>query len=66
MIPEQFRIILYLNPVAGIFTSIQRIFVFGQWPVTDMFVAATAWALGIFFAGVLFFKSQARDLVERV
>jgi ABC-type polysaccharide/polyol phosphate export permease len=66
MIPEAYRWILFLNPVAFIITVIHRILVEGGWPTPVEFAVSFGWsALALFLALLIQYRVKT-EILERI
>jgi lipopolysaccharide transport system permease protein len=54
-VPEQFRPLYFLNPMAGLLTSYRDVLLFRQAP-GPYFLVATVISVAVFFAGYWFFR----------
>ncbi len=66
MIPEKFKFVLLLNPVALIFDEIHQSFVFKQGPNLHHLLYASLWTSAIAIVTFYFFKKYNRTIVENV
>lgn len=66
MIPPQFRIILYLNPVADIFLGLHDVLAKGIWPDPTSVMRASAWVCILVGVAALVHRKVAINLVERI
>ena len=56
MVPERFRALYMLNPMAGLIDSYRRIILQAQWPDSTNLLVAAVISVGIFFLAYLYFK----------
>lgn len=66
MVPENFKWLLYANPVALIFTELRHILVHGEWPDPARLASVAAWTLGVLTVGLLVQKNFSESLVEQL
>jgi ABC-type polysaccharide/polyol phosphate export permease len=66
MVPEQYRFILYLNPVASIFVGIHQILVEGIWPDAAYLTTTAFWVAATIGASLYVQKYLCRDVIERI
>lgn len=65
MIPEKYRALLYVNPMAGLIVSWRTLFMEGTVP-PDMLLSAAGWAAALWLAGSLVFRSAEGRFAEVV
>lgn len=56
LVPEQFRILYFLNPMAGIIDGYRRVLLMGEPPQSQALALGSVVTLVLLIAGVLFFK----------
>ena len=66
MIPERFKFVLLLNPVAMIFDEIHQTFVFKNAPNLHNLSTGIIWTAGIAIVTFYFFKKYNKTIVESV
>ena len=66
MIPERFRWVFWLNPIAPVLSAIRRILVQGEWPEALPFGASVGYAVLIIFVCAMIQKRFASGLVEQL
>ncbi len=66
MIPPRFQWILFLNPVAKIFTAIHGLFVDGRWPSEGEWVMPGVWAVLLMGVAIVAHKRYAGGLIENL
>jgi ABC-type polysaccharide/polyol phosphate export permease len=66
MIPERFRWVLWVNPVAPILTGIREILVAGSWPGAEGLLASVAWASAVTLACAYLQMRLAHGVVEQL
>ncbi|MCC7176499.1 MAG: ABC transporter permease [Bryobacterales bacterium] len=64
-VPERFRGLYFLNPMAGIIESYRRVLLYGQAPGRELLVAAGL-SLGALVAGYIFFRWSERLFADIV
>lgn len=64
MIPENYRWLVFANPVGCIFKGIQNAMVRGLWPSTADFVTATGWTCAALLLATLTTKKLSKKMVE--
>ena len=65
-VPEKYQWVLDLNPIGKLFVAWSDALTLGIAPPPGSFVVGTAWALGTFVVGSLFFLSRERDFAVRL
>jgi teichoic acid transport system permease protein len=65
-VPERYRVILAINPLAPILTALSEVVNQGHAPAADDMLLGLAWALAVFIAGALFFVSREREFAVRL
>jgi teichoic acid transport system permease protein len=65
-VPDRYRVILAVNPLAPILTALSDVVNQGRAPAADDMLLGLAWALTIFVAGALFFVSREREFAVRL
>ncbi len=66
MIPDGYRLILFMNPFAYFFDSIHEIFIFGSLPSLQALLAMTLWTSSIWIGSIVFYKTIRNGLVENL
>ena len=66
MIPEKYKFILYLNPVAFIFNAIHLSFAFNQSIPADQLLYAVLWTLAIFVLAYVLFRKFNHKIIELI
>lgn len=66
MLPDQFRFVTYVNPVAMIFQQIHEVFVFQKDPDITSLGIAMLWTLGIASITYFVFKKYNQTIVENI
>ncbi len=64
--PKAYQWILYLNPIAFIFSGFQSVLVKGIPPQFLHFLIAVGWANGLLVLGILLHKYYTKNLVEKL
>ena len=64
--PERLRWVQLVNPLGGLFTSIQQVLIDGTNPALTGMLSALGWAVGILVTGVLLFMRRERDFAIRI
>jgi ABC-type polysaccharide/polyol phosphate export permease len=59
-------VFLWLNPMAPVIRALSSTVDQQELPDPIVFFAGLAWAVGLFFLGVLFFISRERELAVRL
>jgi ABC-type polysaccharide/polyol phosphate export permease len=65
-VPKRYEWVLAVNPLAPLLTAWSDVLIAGQAPDRGDVLLATAWAVGIFTAGALFFISREREFAVRL
>lgn len=65
-VPDRFKLVLMLNPLYPLLTSLGDAVNFGQAPDPALMLAGLAWAVGAFVVGALFFISREREFAVRL
>ncbi len=65
-VPDRYEAILVVNPLAGLLTAWSDVLDRGVAPAAGTFLTGSAWALGLFLAGALFFISREREFAVRL
>lgn len=65
-VPRRFKPILAANPLYPLLGALSDVVNRGETPSAQYLAAGTAWALGVFFAGTLFFLSREREFAVRL
>ncbi|MGH2948482.1 MAG: ABC transporter permease [Solirubrobacteraceae bacterium] len=65
-VPDRYQAILVVNPLAGLLTAWSDVLDRGIAPGGGAFLTGTAWAVGLFLAGSLFFMSREREFAVRL
>jgi teichoic acid transport system permease protein len=65
-VPDRYEPILVLNPLAGLLTAWSDVVDNGVAPSAGAFAVGSAWAVGLFLAGSLFFISREREFAVRL
>ena len=66
MVPEKYRWLLDVNPLAPLFISIHKVLILGQLPEPKIQLLIVGW-VGIFYlVAALFFRSFGRGIVEKI
>lgn len=65
-VPDPYRPILVVNPVAGLLTAWSDVLDRGVAPDAGALVVGAAWAVGLLVAGALFFISREREFAVRL
>lgn len=66
MIPEKYHWILFLNPIAKIFTGIHGVLVNAEWPPIRDVQVVSVWCVVIFVLSSLFQRFFGQALVEKI
>jgi ABC-type polysaccharide/polyol phosphate export permease len=66
MIPEQFRFILFLNPVGLLFSGLNRVVTESEAPTPLHFTVTVAWTLFLVLASSYLHKTSSKNLVEQI
>jgi len=65
-VPERYKILLDVNPMAPLLTSWSNVIILGQAPHPREMLLGTAWAVGLVLVGGLFFMSREREFAVRL
>jgi teichoic acid transport system permease protein len=65
-VPERYKFLLEVNPVAPLLTAWSRVLIFGQAPPLHDLVLGVAWAVVLLLVGGLFFMSREREFAVRL
>lgn len=66
MVPPQYKIFIYANPIGSSIVAIHQILSNGTWPEGRMFVAAIGWALASMGVALGVFKVSSEDVAENL
>jgi ABC-type polysaccharide/polyol phosphate export permease len=66
MVPDAFRSLYFLNPLAGLLTLYHDVVYAGQWPSTLLFAGTAAQAALCYFVGYAVFNRYAAVFPEVV
>jgi teichoic acid transport system permease protein len=64
--PERYRFLLDVNPLGQLLSAWSDVLNRGETPPLHSWAVASAWALGLFVAGALFFISREREFAVRL
>ncbi len=64
--PERIRWLQHLNPLGGIFTSLQQVLIEGSNPSITYLASGLAWSIGLPLAAVTLFLRKERDFAVRI
>lgn len=64
--PERYRWLLLVNPIGGIFTSVQEVLIEGSNPSPSHILSGLGWSVGLVLAGVYLFLRRERDFAVRI
>jgi teichoic acid transport system permease protein len=64
--PERIRWLQHVNPLGGIFTSIQQVLIEGDHPRWTYLLSGTLWSFGLLVVGIAFFLRRERDFAVRI
>ena len=64
--PERVRWVQQVNPLGGIFTSIQQVLIDGTNPALTGMLSGLGWTIGLLVVGVLLFLRRERDFAVRI
>ena len=65
-VPDRYRFLLDLNPMAQILSAWDAVIHFGTAPTAHSLLVASAWAIGSVVVGGLFFMSREREFAVRL
>lgn len=65
-VPERYKFVLDINPIAQLISSWDSVIHFGQAPSVHALVVGTAWSVGLLLVGSLFFMSREREFAVRL
>jgi teichoic acid transport system permease protein len=65
-VPERYQVILDVNPIAPLLTTLSDVLNRGEAPSAQLLGTGLAWAAGIFVVGSLFFISREREFAVRL
>jgi lipopolysaccharide transport system permease protein len=66
MVPDNVRLLLYLNPFALVVLAYQKVMLLGELPGLDQTLGLVALSLGLFLLGSLFFAWAKRLTLDYV
>jgi ABC-2 type transport system permease protein len=66
MIPENFKWITYVNPLASTFINLHCILIDNEWPSLEMSLVSAAWLVFAFLVSFLLFKKVRYTVLENV
>jgi teichoic acid transport system permease protein len=64
--PEQYRFLLYVNPLGQLLAAWSDVINLGGTPSAEQLAVASAWAFGLLIAGFLYFVSREREFAVRL
>ena len=64
--PDQYRFLLYVNPLGQLLSAWSDVLNLGVAPSSTELLVASAWAFGLLIAGFLFFVSREREFAVRL
>jgi len=65
-VPERYKWVLDVNPIAPLLSAWSDVLQFGHAPAAGDLALGAAWAFGLFLAGALFFTSREREFAVRL
>ena len=65
-VPERYKWVLDVNPIAPLLSAWSDVLNFGHAPSGGDIALSAAWAFGLFIAGALFFTSREREFAVRL
>ena len=65
-VPQRYKWILDINPLAGLLTAWSDVIILGHAPEASALGLSVAWAFGIFLVGAAFFISREREFAVRL
>jgi teichoic acid transport system permease protein len=65
-VPDRYSFLLVLNPLASLLTAWNDVLDGAATPAAHDFVIGTAWAVGLFVIGAVFFISREREFAVRL
>lgn len=65
-VPERVQLLILLGPVSPFVVAYHQLFFYRQWPSGDVWLAATAYAIGAFVVGALVFLGSEDRVMEQV
>ena len=64
--PERHRWLILINPLGGLFTSVQMVLIEGRNPSPQYILSGAAWSFTMLFAGGYLFLRRERDFAIRI
>ena len=64
MVPENLRLILFLNPLTSIVQSSRQVLMFDQWPDWQMLGVVTLLSMAVFQLGYFWFMKTKRGFAD--
>ena len=65
-IPDNYRWLIFLNPIGALFVCWQQILFLGEIPGNSYLLAGVLWATGLFLLGFVMFLRKERDFAIRI
>jgi teichoic acid transport system permease protein len=65
-VPERYKVLLDVNPMAPVLTAWSHVIIQGRPPTPRDLLLGTAWAAGLLLVGGLFFMSREREFAVRL
>src|SRR4051812_31359449 len=65
-VPDNYSVLLAINPMAPLLTAWSNVIIFGQRPPLHDVAIGAAWAVGVVIVGSLFFMSREREFAVRL